>query len=81
MDTKEDDVIPHINDCGWLDVEHYQADEQLGKGSPLAQYKMMGVPHLMLVDRRGQVVYKGLPSYRPDIQGDIVKLLMGEPLS
>jgi hypothetical protein len=42
---------------------------------------MIGVPHLLMVDRRGQVVFKGLPSYRPDIQSDIVKLLLGEPLS
>ena len=34
----------------------------------------------MLVDRSGQVVYKGLPNYRPDIQQDIVKLLIDEKL-
>jgi len=66
-DKKEDDVIPHINDCGWLEVEQYQVDEELKKLHPLTQYKMLGVPHLLLVDRRGQVVFKGLPSYRPDI--------------
>ena len=67
MDPKEDDVIPHINDQGWLDIEQYHYDIDLGKQSPLNQYKIMGVPHLIMVDRSGQIVYKGIPSYRKDI--------------
>jgi len=67
VDKNEDDVIPFINDNGWLDIEHYHVDEQLKKRNPLTQFKIMGVPHLLLVDLNGQVVFKGLPSYRTDI--------------
>ena len=62
----------HIEENKWGKVEHYhvrngvcQADKQHG---------IQGVPHVMLVDTHGVIVYKGHPAQRK-LEQDIDALL------
>lgn len=35
----------------------------------------------MLIDKEGMIVYKGHPASRPDLEGDINKLIAGEKIT
>lgn len=39
---------------------------------------MQGVPHVMLIDKTGKIVFKGHPAGRPDLKADMEKLANGE---
>ena len=68
----------HINAKGWTNVEHYL----VGNGSCTAaeEFGVQGIPHVILVDTKGVIVFIGHPAARPNLEGDINKLLNGETI-
>ena len=46
----------------------------------MSQFGVQGVPHVMLIDKQGQVVFKNHPGMRTNLEADIDNLLQGKPL-
>jgi len=77
IDNTRDAVVNHVNAKNWNSVEHFhRAQSDCSK-----VYGVRGVPHVMLVDQQGTIVYKGHPASRPDLEGDLEKLAAGEKLT
>lgn len=66
----------HVCSKGWTSVENYIITNQ----KPMSQYEVQGVPHVMLVDQHGKVVFKGHPGYRANLANDLDRLFKGLPL-
>ena len=45
------------------------------------QFGVMGVPHVMLIDKKGQVVFKNNPHIRPNLEADIDNLVNDKSLN
>ena len=67
-----------VDEKGWNKVEHYQCGKDSNADD---EFCVKGVPHVLLVDTEGKIVFKGHPSERPDLAEDIDNLLKGEKLS
>ena len=78
LDSKLPDLLKHIIYEGWTTIDHYLSAE--GSKNPVNQYGVKGVPHVLLVDKNGNVVFKGHPAGR-NLEQDIEKLLNDEKLS
>ena len=46
----------------------------------MSQFGVQGVPHVMLIDKQGQVVFKNHPAMRTNLEADINNLLEGKSL-
>ena len=46
----------------------------------MQQYEVQGIPHVMLVDQYGKVVFKGHPGRRVNLANDLNRLHKGLPL-
>jgi len=69
--------VSHIEDKKWTKVEHYHVRN--GKCTADNEYGVQGVPHVLLVDTEGTIVFMGHPSSRK-IEEDIDALLAGKKL-
>jgi len=67
----------HVKDKGWTKVEHYHVSN--GKCTASADLGSGGVPHCILVDTKGVIVWMGHPA-SIDLEASIDKLLAGEKL-
>lgn len=67
-----------MKDKGWTSVEHYHVRN--GKCTADNEYGVQGVPHVLLVDKEGMIVFMGHPASR-NIEKDIDALLAGEKLT
>uniref|UniRef100_A0A7S3IZY9 Thioredoxin domain-containing protein n=1 Tax=Strombidium inclinatum TaxID=197538 RepID=A0A7S3IZY9_9SPIT len=77
IDQTAEPVVKHVEAKGWADVEHYHR-----AGSSCSnQYGIKGVPHVILVDTKGKIVYKGHPAQRKDLEADFDTLLKGEAIT
>lgn len=76
IDQNKEVVAKHVEDKGWGDVEHFFR----AKSTCSEVYGIKGVPHVMLVDKKGTIVFKGHPSTRKDLEDDLTKLASGEQL-
>ena len=79
IDNAAETVKTHIEAKKWSSVEHYHvrtegcvADKEHG---------IKGVPHVMLVDTEGKIVFKGHPASRPNLEDDFDQLLKGEKIT
>lgn len=72
-------VKNHVETKGWTKVEHYHVRN--GKCVADKEFGVQGVPHVALVDTTGKIVFVGHPASRPDLEGDIDKLLAGEVIT
>lgn len=70
-------VKKHVENKKWLKPIHYWRS----KSDCSDVYKVSGVPHVMLIDTQGKIVFKGHPANRPDLASDMTKLLAGETIS
>ena len=64
-------VKTHIKKKDWNRPIHYwkaQSDYS-------DVYGIKGIPHILLIDKSGKIVFKGHPSARSDLAKDISKLL------
>ena len=77
IDQTMDKVVDHVKAKKWESVEHYHRHES----DCSTVYGVRGVPHVMLVDKSGRIVFKGHPATRKDLEGDLDKLAKGEQLT
>jgi len=77
IDKTADKVVKHVDEKKWTSVEHYHR-----AGSKCSDtYSVSGVPHVMLIDQNGKIVFKGHPAGRPDLEKDLNDLADGKELS
>jgi hypothetical protein len=77
IDDNMETLKNHVTEKGWGAVEHY-----LRAGSNASQvYGVDGVPHVMLIDRSGKIVFKGHPAERENLEQDIDDLIEGKTLT
>jgi len=77
IDSVKDTLAKHITAKGWEKVEHYFR----GESDCSEVYGVKGVPHVMLIDTKGNIAFKGHPANRPDLEKDFDALLKGETLT
>ena len=74
IDQGAEAVKKHVEAKGWEKVTHYwRGDSDCSK-----QYGVQGVPNVMLIDTKGNIVFKGHPASRPDLVKDFNELLEGK---
>jgi len=77
IDQSKDKLVSHVKDKNWGSVEHY-----FRAGSDASEvYSVRGVPHVMLIDQKGKIVYKGHPATRPNLEEDLDNLSKGVALT
>jgi thiol-disulfide isomerase/thioredoxin len=67
----------HVESKGWEQVEHFFR----GKSNASEVYSVQGVPHVMLIDKTGKIVFKGHPANRPNLEEDFDTLRNGGTIS
>lgn len=78
IDQDEAKLKAHVQEKKWTKVEHYWVRN--GACTASDEYGVQGVPHVLLVDTKGEIVFMGHPASR-NIEQDIDNLLKGEKLS
>lgn len=79
IDNDTQTVKNHVNNKGWTSVEHYHVRTPGCQASEL--YGSSGVPHVLLIDTHGKIVFKGHPANRPNLEQDLDMLLQGEVIT
>lgn len=77
IDDGVDTVNNHVKNKGWGAVEHFHQ----ASSSCSEDYGVKGVPHVMLIDSHGKIVFKGHPATRPNLEADIDTLISGGTLT
>ena len=76
IDQSAELMSKHVIAKKWQTVEHYHRNE-----SDCSQvYGVRGVPHVILINKEGRMVFKGHPATRKNLEEDITKLSKGEQL-
>lgn len=70
IDQEADKVMPHVKKHGYGRVEHYLRASSTCDDD----YNVEGVPHVVLVDRKGKIQYIGHPM-KTNLEEDIHKLV------
>lgn len=78
IDQEQEKLKSHVNSKGWTAVEHYWSRN--GKNTADKDFGVQGVPHCLLVDTNGVVVFVGHPAGRK-LEEDIDNLLKGEKIT
>jgi len=76
IDKEASAVVSHVNNKGWTSVKHYHR----ATSDCSDVYKVRGVPHVMILDKEGTIVFKGHPANRKDLVQDFNDLLEGKSL-
>lgn len=76
IDSDAATVKNHVNNKGWTKPTHYWR----AKSNCSDVYQVRGVPHVLLVDTNGKIVFKGHPAGRKDLVADFNALLEGKEL-
>merc|ERR1711976_383193 len=66
----------HVEAKGWTKPIHYHR----AKSNCSDVYQVRGVPHVIMLDKEGTIVFKGHPANRKDLVKDFNDLLEGKPL-
>lgn len=77
IDQDKAKLKSHVDAKGWGKVEHFWR----GGSKASEVYSVRGVPHVMLVDKNGMIVFKGHPANRPNLEDDLEKLAKGETIT
>jgi hypothetical protein len=77
IDKDRNTVVNHVNNKGWTDVEHFHR----ASSDCSNVYGVRGVPHVMLIDKEGYIIFKGHPANRPNLEADLDALARGEKLT
>jgi len=78
IDQDADKLKSHVEAKEWTAVEHYWSRN--GKNDAPTLYGVQGVPHCLLVDTHGKIVFIGHPASRK-LEEDINTLLKGEAIT
>jgi len=76
IDQAAEAVVKHVEAKDWRRPIHYHR----AKSNCSDVYQVRGVPHVMLLDTTGKIVFKGHPAGRPDLEADFDALLKGETI-
>jgi len=79
IDNDAATVKSHVEAKKWSLPEHYHVKTEGCEAS--AMFGIRGVPHVLIVDKSGTIVYKGHPAQRSDLVADFNTLLEGGTLS
>lgn len=60
IDEKPETVAKHVEERGWTSVQHYHIGDPENPASDL--YGIEGVPHVLLVNKVGTIVFVGHPA-------------------
>ena len=77
IDQDKEKLIKHVEDKKWTSVEHYWARN--GTCTADKTFQVRGVPHCLLVDKHGKIVWIGHPASR-NLEEDINNLLADKVL-
>ena len=77
IDQTADMVKKHIETKDWKRPIHYHR----AKSDCSEVYGVRGVPHVMLIDKKGMIAFKGHPANRKDLKADLDAMLAGTPLT
>jgi thiol-disulfide isomerase/thioredoxin len=58
IDQTKEPVVKRVEDKGWTSIEHYMRD----KSDCSDVYEVRGIPHVMLIDKKGKIAFKGHPA-------------------
>lgn len=75
IDRDMDTLKKHVDTKAWGSVEHYWRNES----DCSDVYSVSGVPCVMLIDKKGKIVYKGHPASR-NLEEDLDNLAAGKVL-
>jgi len=78
IDQDIEKLKSHVETKGWTDVEHYWSRN--GKNTADKDYGVQGVPHCLLIDTEGKIVFIGHPASRK-LEEDFDTLLKGEKIT
>jgi hypothetical protein len=70
-------IEKHVEAKKWGTVEHWFRN--ISECSTV--YSVNGVPHVMLIDKSGKIVFKGHPANRPNLEQDLTDLADGKELT
>lgn len=77
IDQDKGKLKSHIEAKKWTSPEHY-----FKAGSNASDvYSVRGVPHVMIVDQNGKIVFKGHPATRKNLEEDLDTLRTGGTLT
>jgi len=76
IDKDAPTVKSHIENKDWKRPTHYHR----AKSDCSDVYQVKGVPHVLIVDKEGTIVFKGHPANRTDLVKDFNDLLEGKGL-
>jgi len=71
IDNQMSVVEDHVKNKGWENVEHWHRD----KSDCSKVYGVNGVPHVMLLDKKGKIVFKGHPASKKNLEQDMNDLM------
>lgn len=75
FNEERDSLVKHINDKDWRRIEHYRMKKGWdSENKALIVLKLDGIPHVVLLDQNGSVIYMGHPYYCK-IEEEINRLL------
>lgn len=77
IDNEMSAVEEHVKTKDWGNVEHWHRD----KSDCSKVYGVNGVPHVMLLDKKGKIVFKGHPASRKNLEQDMNDLMNGKELT
>jgi len=60
LDESKKGAQKHLTEKDWLNIEHYHVAQE--KCTASRNYAGDGIPHLILIDKKGKIVYTGHPS-------------------
>ena len=75
LDKTPEIANKHVKAKGWKHVEHLHVG---GSDAADSVYQVKGIPHIVLVDTKGIIVYAGSPYERNNLEEDINMLLAGK---
>lgn len=76
IDNGADAVKSHVESKGWGKVEHYHVRN--GTCTADKEYGVAGVPHCLLVNASGKIIWMGHPASRKDLVKDFDDMLAGK---
>lgn len=77
IDQDKAKLQSHVKDKKWETVEHYFR----GQSDASKVYSVSGVPHVMLIDKEGKIVFKGHPASRSNLEQDFDDLRAGKAIT
>jgi hypothetical protein len=74
-DKTKDDLLKRVNSQGWTSVQHYFLGQ--GPHPAMTLYGVQGIPHVVLVDQAGKIVFADHPM-SCELEDEISNLLEGK---